>query len=82
MIYMFNNATDFNQDIGGWDTSSMTTINGFLQTFSSSFQQDLSTWIRPEGITEQNVGLPRTMLWEYIPQHRQPRFVSQKEHRF
>ena len=56
MIYMFNNATAFNQDIGGWDTSSMTTINGFLQTFSSSFQQDLSTWLRPEGITAGNVG--------------------------
>ena len=47
---MFNGATTFNQNIGNWDVSKVTT---FKVTFKgcTSFNQDLSAWNIPEAST-------------------------------
>ena len=43
MSYMFNNATEFNQDIGGWDTEKVTTmVRMFLD--AQVFNQDIGNW--------------------------------------
>ena len=43
MASTFENATSFNQDLGGWNTSN---VNSFAYMFSSatSFNQDISNW--------------------------------------
>jgi len=42
MMSLFMN-TDFNQDISGWDVSSVTNMNGTFQN-AYAFNQDISGW--------------------------------------
>jgi len=42
MDQLFNNASNFNQDISGWNVSSVTTMGGMFS--GTSFNQDIGNW--------------------------------------
>ena len=43
MRMMFNIAKNFNQDIGGWNTSAVIDMGGMFQD-ACKFNQDISGW--------------------------------------
>lgn len=43
MRAMFQNATNFNQDISGWNTSKVTDM-GYMFQNATNFNQPLDTW--------------------------------------
>jgi surface protein len=43
MDAMFYNVTNFNKDIGGWDTSNVKDM-GFMFNGASNFNQDIGRW--------------------------------------
>ena len=43
MNNMFNSATNFNQNIGGWNVSNVTNMNGMFQN-ALSFNQNIGSW--------------------------------------
>ncbi|TAE08884.1 MAG: BspA family leucine-rich repeat surface protein, partial [Bacteroidetes bacterium] len=43
MLYMFRNCTNFNGNIGSWNTSTVTSMNGMF-TNATAFNQNIGSW--------------------------------------
>ena len=43
MSYMFSGSTAFNQNIGSWNTSNVTSFNSMFY-YASRFNQDIGSW--------------------------------------
>ena len=82
MRWMFEECTNFNQDLSDWDISKVTDIKGMF-AHCSSFNQDLSGWdvcqvTNMSGVFYNCYSLTHTMHWNlhsscvFIPKRVQP----------